>query len=118
MSLFKVATWLSGVSCLGLNIFVVGYQQFSLRKQRAPKNLLLLGLALSDTVTGTYVLTLAVADRIMEGSYVRHAQNWEHGYGCIVLAFGQTFAAESSLSSLVLVSLISTRAIVDNKKPG
>ena len=50
----RVLVWLFSISSLGANMFVTVYYAYLLRNNRTPKHLILLSLAVSDSMTGFY----------------------------------------------------------------
>jgi len=98
----RVSIWIFSISSLGLNLFAVVFHGSVLAKHRSPKNVLLLLVAASDSITASYIFALGLGNDMMQGLYVIHKQTWKEG--CFALLFAQNFAMELSLSCLVLLS--------------
>jgi len=116
-TLMKVAVLLSGISGLGINFFVGGYHIASFQKSQLPKHLLMMGLAMSDSITSVYMLGLATADLVMKGEYVLHEKSWRESHACLGLAVAQHLGMLSSLVTLNVISAVYMMAVVWHRKP-
>jgi len=106
-----------GLSGLVMNSFVTAYHAMMINVNKSPKYVVLMSLALADSVTGIYLLGLGIADSTMKGTYAIDESSWRASYVCYGLAMAQTVSMEVSLSCLVLFSVMNTIAITHNKNP-
>jgi len=65
----KTYMWIIAMFSLGTNIFVITYHALAM-KQRKLHSLMLLNLALDDSIMAVYLLSIGAADFIFQGSYV------------------------------------------------
>jgi len=100
-----------------MNSLVVVYHSKMVKEKRTPKHVVLMSLALSDTVTDLYLIGVSVANSKMHGVYVKFETSWKHSHACFGLAFAQSLAMETSLLCLTLYSTLHILGIVYNVKP-
>jgi len=113
----KTIIWVIGISGLVMNLLVVGYHAKMIRENGAPKHIVLMSLAVADSVTDSFLIGLSIADSRMDGTYAKYENSWRRGGACFSLAIAQNVAMESSLSSLALYSMLHLIGIVHNIKP-
>lgn len=68
-------------------------------------SVLILNLAISDSIYSTYLITIAIADAYFAGSYVLYDYKWRHGITCKLMSFLSMFAMELSILILLCISI-------------
>jgi len=116
-SVLKGVLFLFGVSSVGLNLFVFAYHGILLRNQKSPKHVILMSLAMSDVLSGLYMVSVGVADHLMQGAYAKHQTEWRKSVLCFILGSVQVYGMESSLSNLILFSAVQTFGVLYSRIP-
>ena len=68
-------------------------------------SVLILNLAVSDSLYSTYLIAIAIADAYFSGSYIIYDDNWRNGLVCKILSFSSLFAMELSILILLCISI-------------
>jgi len=109
--------WFIAITGICFNMFVISYQSMLLKKQKRVDNLVLLNLAVADTVAAIFMLGLGTADFLMQGFYVRMDHWWRQSSLCLMLGFVQNLSMEASLFNVIQMSVVYVWVIKKGKIP-
>ena len=96
--------WILGLSAFIGNIFVIIWR-LKVKERFSVQSYLILNLAISDSLMGTYMLIIAITDVYYRDVYVYYADAWKNGFMCGAAGFLSVLSSEASLYTLTVISV-------------
>ena len=112
-TVLAVMMWLIGVNALCGNILVMIWRKRNTRKYKV-QDLLLINLAMSDSLMGIYMIIIACADIYYGDYFPMQSESWRSGIICRIAG---SISIASSEASVFFVTLISIDRFIHIKFP-
>ncbi|XP_071955895.1 G-protein coupled receptor GRL101-like [Antedon mediterranea] len=100
----RVFMWLLGIGALVGNVFVIAWRCHQKERNKVQGSLIL-NLAISDLLIGTYMIIIASADMYYRDVYVLHAKEWKDSFICHLAGFLSVVSSELSVLTLTTISM-------------
>ncbi|VVC28732.1 Hypothetical protein CINCED_3A011872 [Cinara cedri] len=100
----RVCIWILAVVAISANLMVIVYRA-KYQHNNQVHSFLIVNLALSDVLMGSYLLIIAVVDWYYRGVYIIHDADWRNSTMCNVAGFLSTFSSELSVFTLTVITL-------------
>ncbi|XP_033112622.1 uncharacterized protein LOC117113409, partial [Anneissia japonica] len=100
----RVFMWLLGFGALVGNFFVIVWRCHH-KERNQVQGSLILNLAISDFMIGTYMIIIASADMYFRDVYVLHAEDWKKSFICHLSGFISVISSEISVLTLTTISI-------------